>query len=178
MVINHQQHCQRKWNCWQTAPNAEVCLQPPHDSWQRHYSVWLALTLEHEWVRACVCCLLIGTLSTLMGAVLGCEAVRSEAPAELSSAGAYNITMSWGPVLMAWGALTAIVPSRPTTPWTYTTPKLSPSVPPTSLLSLSTIQSASDSILSFWSGCAWLIAMGPRGLGDWRRRWMGEDMFS
>lgn len=122
VVINHQQHCQRKWNCWQTTPNAEVCLQPPHDSWQRHYSVWLALTLEHEWVRACVCCLLIGTLSTLMGAVLGCEAVRSEAPAELSSAGAYNITMSWGPVLMAWGALTAIVPSRPTTPWTYTTP--------------------------------------------------------
>lgn len=83
----------------------------------------VARTYSWTWMSACLCVLLADrNLIYSNGAVLGCEAVRSEAPAELSSAGAYNITMSWGPVLMAWGALTAIVPSRPTTPWTYTTP--------------------------------------------------------
>lgn len=43
-----------------------------------------------------------------------CEAVRCEAAAELSSAGAYKAAMSWGPALMAWGAFTTVVPSRPT----------------------------------------------------------------
>lgn len=74
-------------------------------------------------MSVCVCVLLAdrNLIYSNGGGVLGCEAVRSKAPAELSSAGAYNTTMSWGPALMAWGALTAIVPSRPTTPCTYTT---------------------------------------------------------
>ncbi len=117
-----------------TTPDTEVCLQPPHDSWQRHNSVWLAHTLEHE--CECVCVLLADrNLIYSNGGVLGCEAVRCEAPAELSSAGAYNTTVSWGPALMAWGALTAIVPSRPTPPYTYKTPSLHP--PPWHLLNLS-----------------------------------------
>lgn len=73
-------------------------------------------------VSVFMCYLPTGTLSTLMGGgggVFGCEAVRCEAPAELSSAGAYNTAVSWGTVLMAWGALTAIVPSRPYPPCTY-----------------------------------------------------------
>lgn len=110
-----------------TTPDTEVCLQPPHDSWQRHYSVWLAHTLEHE--CECVCVLFADrNLIYFNGGILGCEAVRCEAPAELSSAGAYNNAVSWGPALMAWGALTAIVPSRSTPPCTYKTP--SPYPPP------------------------------------------------
>lgn len=42
-----------------------MSLQPPHASWQRHYSAWLARTLKHECV--CACYLPIGTSSSLMG---------------------------------------------------------------------------------------------------------------
>lgn len=100
-----------------------MCLQPPHDSWQRHYSVWPAHSLEHE--CACVCVLLAErNLIYFNGGVLGCEAVRCEAQAELPSAGAYNTAVSWGPALMAWGALTAIVPNGPTPP-AHTKPQAS-----------------------------------------------------
>lgn len=116
LAINHKQ-CSLKESeivdkTTTTTPDTE-CLQPPHDSWQRHYSVWLEHTLECD----CVYVLLANRnliYSNGGGEVFGCEAVRCEAPAELSSAGAYNTAVSWGPVLMAWGALTAIVPSRPT----------------------------------------------------------------
>lgn len=31
-----------------TTLDTRVCLQSPHDSWQRHYSMWLARTLQHD----------------------------------------------------------------------------------------------------------------------------------
>lgn len=139
------------------------------------------LTLEHEWVRVCVCCLPIGTLSTLMcvcvggGGVLGCE-IRSSSWAFLC--GSLQNHHVLGTCANGLGCPYCYCAQQAHHSMNIHNPELSPSVPPTSLLSFSTIQSASDSILSFWSGCAWLIAMGLRGLGDWRRRWMGEDMFS
>lgn len=114
--------------------------------------MWLAHTLEHECESVCVL-LADRNLIYSNGGVLGCEAVRCEAPAELSSAGAYNTTVSWGPALMAWGALTAIVPSRPYPTMHIENPKPSPP-PSTSPQSFSAIQSPSDHTLGFWSGGA------------------------
>lgn len=147
-----------------------MCLQPPHDSWQRHYSVWLAHTLEHECESVCVL-LADRNLIYSNGGVLGCEAVRCEAPAELSSAGAYNTTVSWGPALMAWGALTAIVPSRPYPTMHIENPKPSPPPP----LYISSIFQCNSVSLRSHTGilvrrCTWLIAMGLGGVEDWGRQ--------
>lgn len=83
------------------------------------YSVWRT-HIEHK--CGCVCVRLANR--NLIFFKLGCEALRREAPAEFSSAGVYTTAMSWGPVLMAWGELAAVVPSKPTLPSPTSTPIL------------------------------------------------------
>lgn len=139
----------------------------------------VARTYSWTWMSACLCVLLADRnliYSNGGGSWLwGCE-IRSSSWAFLCGSLQYHHVL--GTCANGLGCPYCYCAQQAHHSMNIHNPKLSPSVPPTSLLSLSTIQSASDSILSFWSGCAWLIAMGPRGLGDWRRRWMGEDMFS
>lgn len=130
----------------------------------------LAKTGLCVWTRTCTLSVHVYALVIYFnGGFLDCEAVRWEAPAELFSTGAHHTTMSWGPTLMAWRTLTAVVPSR-LTAHAHEHPQASSFPPFKPPYSFSTTPSASHHMLG-------ALNSGTEGLRGSLQTMKSGDMF-